>query len=266
MMNDRAYVKLFSGIVTSSIWNEPLAARVVWITMLASKNQHGEVHATLAALARLANVSIEEAGLAIKMFLAPDPDSRTPDNEGRRIEVIPGGWRILNSELYKRMASDAERKEYQARKYVERKDSTSVNNRQQPSTDSSHAESESDAKTETRDQRLETRDRLTDSVNHSVKPPNLSTNHPTLEDCISVNSTIGLQRAELEKCFHHYNAQGWKTGAGVPLKSLSSVIAKWKGNASNFTNKNAPPEIKTGPATEAELQERFRVARKAALS
>lgn len=75
---------------------------------------------------------------------------------------------------------------------------------------------------------------------------NLSTNHPTLDDCKAVNSTIGLSAAELEKCFHHYNAQGWKTGGGVALKSLASVISKWKANASNFAkpSKARSPEDK----------------------
>jgi len=159
MMNDRAYAKLFSGIVTSSMWSEDLATRVVWITLLACKNEHGEVHATVSALARLANVTPEQASAAIEKCLAPDADSRTPDNEGRRLEAIQGGWRILNNELYKRMASDAERKEYQARKYGERKarevnGSTLVNNLQQPSTLS--RQSESEEKVETKNKEAQT--------------------------------------------------------------------------------------------------------------
>jgi hypothetical protein len=41
-------------------------------------------------------------------FLAPDPDSRTKDDEGRRIEEIDGGWLLLNHAKYRKMASKEE--------------------------------------------------------------------------------------------------------------------------------------------------------------
>lgn len=110
------YTKLFNSIVTSTIWTEDDKTRIVWITMLALADQNGEVHASIPGLARLAGVSLEDAEKAIEKFLSPDAYSRTPDNEGRRIACIDGGWELLNHSKYRRMASAADQKEATARR------------------------------------------------------------------------------------------------------------------------------------------------------
>lgn len=120
-MNDRAYVKLFSSIVTSSMWSESPATRIVWVTMLALKDTYQEVHASLPGLARAANVSLEDTEAALKKFLSPDEHSRTKEHEGRRIEEVHGGWRILNGEYYRKLMSLEERREYKRIKEAERR-------------------------------------------------------------------------------------------------------------------------------------------------
>lgn len=103
-----AYTKLFSSIVTSTIWSEDDKTRIVWITMLAIADKNGEVQASIPGLARVAGVSVDDAQAAITKFLSPDPYSRTPDDQGRRIEPIPGGWALLNHAKYRAMASKDE--------------------------------------------------------------------------------------------------------------------------------------------------------------
>jgi hypothetical protein len=99
--SDTSFTKLFSSITKSTVWCEPAGTRLVWITMLADCDRRGEVHASIPGLANLARVTVVECEAAIATFLAPDPYSRTPDHEGRRIEPIPGGWRMLNYDLYR---------------------------------------------------------------------------------------------------------------------------------------------------------------------
>ena len=110
------YTKLFNSIVTSTIWTEDDKTRIIWITMLAIADQNGEVHASIPGLARLAGVPLESTETAIQKFLGPDPYSRTPDNDGRRIEVIDGGWELLNHAKYRRMASLADQKDANAKR------------------------------------------------------------------------------------------------------------------------------------------------------
>lgn len=108
-----SYTKLFSTITASTIWGEPLATRVVWITMLAMADKHGQVMASVPGLARIANVSLEDCESALKTLRSPDPYSRTPDFEGRRIEDVPGGWFLLNYAAYRERMSKEDRREQQ---------------------------------------------------------------------------------------------------------------------------------------------------------
>lgn len=78
--------------------------------MLAMSDQNGEVHASIPGLARIAGIDIPSAEKALTAFLSPDPYSRTPDNEGRRIVKIDGGWELLNHAKYRKMASKEDSK------------------------------------------------------------------------------------------------------------------------------------------------------------
>ncbi len=109
------YVKIYGSILGSSIWAEAMPTRIVWITMLAMADEHGKVEASTSGLARFANVTLAECREALKALAAPDTDSRTPDNDGRRVEKVDGGWLILNYLKYREMRSpkqvaEAERK------------------------------------------------------------------------------------------------------------------------------------------------------------
>ncbi len=97
------FTKLFSSITDSSIWCQDDHTRLVWITMLAMADKHGRVWAEIPGLASRARVPVEAADRAIAIFLAPDPHSRTKDHDGRRIEPIDGGWRLLNHAKYRAM-------------------------------------------------------------------------------------------------------------------------------------------------------------------
>ena len=99
---------MFSSIVTSSIWNESDSTRIVWITMLAMADADGIVEGTASGFAPLARVSIEQMEAAIETLSSPDRHSRTKDNEGRRIEIIEGGWKLLNYKLHRQKAQDSE--------------------------------------------------------------------------------------------------------------------------------------------------------------
>jgi hypothetical protein len=95
------YSKLFSSIVTSSVWCQDNSTLRVWIAMLAMKDTNGEVEGSIPGFASLARVAPDEMRRAIEILSSPDPDSRTQDHEGRRIEIISGGWRVINHELYR---------------------------------------------------------------------------------------------------------------------------------------------------------------------
>lgn len=108
----KPFTKLFSSIISSSIWRASKDTKVVWITMLAMCDKEGEVWASVGGLADMARVTREECQKALEELLAPDPDSRTKEHEGRRLEVIDGGWRVLNYRKYRELGRGEDRREY----------------------------------------------------------------------------------------------------------------------------------------------------------
>lgn len=96
------YNKIFTKILDSSIWLEPNETRIVWITLLAAMDQDGFcAFASAQNLAHRAIVSLEAAQSALRTLEGSDPNSADPDNEGRRIERVDGGWVVLNAPKYR---------------------------------------------------------------------------------------------------------------------------------------------------------------------
>ena len=120
------YTKLFSSIVTSTVWDQDPDVCKVWITLMALSDQYGEVQSSVPGLANAARLPREAVEKALAIFLAPDPDSRTTDHQGRRIEKCDGGWVLLNhakyrerQSQYERRAKAAEKKRRQRRQVVD---------------------------------------------------------------------------------------------------------------------------------------------------
>lgn len=115
------FTKLFSSITASTVWCEPSNTRIVWITMLAMADSRGRVWASIPGLAGIARVPVEDARIAIERFLSPDEDSRSKEHEGRRIEEIDGGWRLINHEKYRAIRDEESVKERKRRYIADRR-------------------------------------------------------------------------------------------------------------------------------------------------
>lgn len=96
------YSKLDCGIIHSSVWQEPHDVRVAWITMLGLTDYYGHVRAAIPALANINGVTVQRMEEILEIFMSPDPYSRTPDNEGRRLmRAENGDWVVLNYPKYR---------------------------------------------------------------------------------------------------------------------------------------------------------------------
>lgn len=67
--------------------------------------------ASIANVARRAIVQENEAEAAILCLTSPDLNSSDPENEGRRLERVQGGWIVLNAEKYRAIVSRANQQE-----------------------------------------------------------------------------------------------------------------------------------------------------------
>lgn len=104
------WTPLWSDIVDSSVWETPKHVKILWITMLAMKDRSGFVSASRSGLARRAVLTTDEVDDGLKVLSSPDRDSKSRDHDGRRIEEVEGGWRILNHErMLRRIALEKKR-------------------------------------------------------------------------------------------------------------------------------------------------------------
>src|SRR5688572_16887492 len=113
------YTKVFEKIVRSSIWTEDSDTRVAWLTMMVLADKDGIVVGAPRTLANIARVDEEKFMEALEKFMAPDPESTTESFEGRRIEKVEGGYRLLNHAKYRDMMSLEQKREYYRSKKAE---------------------------------------------------------------------------------------------------------------------------------------------------
>lgn len=94
-------------ILESSVWELPNSTRILWLTCLilaAEPDRRGRLDMTVTALARRARLPEGETRDALAILMAPDPESRSQEHEGRRLLPLdPGrawGWEVANWHLY----------------------------------------------------------------------------------------------------------------------------------------------------------------------
>jgi hypothetical protein len=198
------YTKLFSDIVDSSIWDEDAETCKVWVTLLALCNADGLVRGSVGWLAAKSKVTNSACLEALKKFESPDPQSRTPDNDGRRIETLQEGWLVLNYLAFRdRLSSNpiAVKTRERVRKHRERyhalRNVTSVTTIQPASA----------------------------SVVASV-PKTLKTK-PSLEEVKLAVAKSGLPESDAVWFWNKCEGNGW-TVNGKPIKSWPHTIAAWK--------------------------------------
>jgi len=91
----------------------------VFVNLLTHSDQHGIVDRHWRAIADETGLSQERITKAIEFLESPDNESRTPDEEGRRIVRIDThrawGWRIVNHTKYRDLCTKTQNAERQAR-------------------------------------------------------------------------------------------------------------------------------------------------------
>lgn len=122
-MKPSYYVPLFSKIVDSSLWDEPDYVVKIFITILVKKDKDDIVRASAYNISRWARKTEAEVLEALKILSSPDSRRLEPQLfEGRRIERVEGGWKILNAEHYQREMRAANRREYLRDKQAEHRE------------------------------------------------------------------------------------------------------------------------------------------------
>lgn len=222
------FTKLDSGIVDSSLWAEPAETRVVWITLLAKCDKTGYARLSESGLQRASNVPMPAVRIALERFQSPDTDSRTPDNEGRRVEKMAGGWHILNYEKYRADMIEETAKEYLAEKKRKERACKIHSECKDMSRHVSDTSASASASGVGGVGEGDTEQDLEKELRNSTK-----FKKPTIEAVKERGAVIELPAAECEKFFDYYEANGWRVGRN-PMKLWPAALANWKRNWESF--------------------------------
>jgi hypothetical protein len=81
----------------------------VWLTILPMADKNGHIDMTYQAISAASGWPIELLKQAIAELMSPDPESRSTESEGRRLELIDPanrqwGWRVVNHRSYREKA------------------------------------------------------------------------------------------------------------------------------------------------------------------
>jgi len=103
------YGMIFEDIFGSTVMDFGGDTVYVFIALIVLSDEHGYVRMTPAALARRIGKDVENVKKALSNLSEPDPDSNSPDYDGRRIvslsELTEGvenrGWLVVNKRAYR---------------------------------------------------------------------------------------------------------------------------------------------------------------------
>ena len=111
------------GIVHQSIFESSLSwdweARIVFQDMIILADEHDDVMMTTRSLAYRTRAPLELVMRAVKSLSEPDPDSRSKEEDGRRITLYLNheknviGFHVVNRGRYKHMLAESRRRSYQ---------------------------------------------------------------------------------------------------------------------------------------------------------
>lgn len=108
------YVKLFASLYQGTLRGRSDAI-LVFTNLLAHADQYGTVDKHPKAIAEETGLSLEAVETAIQHLEEPDPESRSPEMDGRRIvrmdEHRAWGWKIINYGKYRAIRSEEDRRE-----------------------------------------------------------------------------------------------------------------------------------------------------------
>lgn len=118
------YGKIFDSMYEGTLYGH-WQAIVTLQQMLVLCNQDGVIDMTPQAIAARTSIPLEHIEAGIRTLEDPDPHSRTPGEDGRRIVLLddhrPWGWRLVNYAKYQQIKNRTEKLESDRVRIAERR-------------------------------------------------------------------------------------------------------------------------------------------------
>jgi hypothetical protein len=224
------YAKVFCQILDSSIADD-YKLRHFFMDLLVLADPNGVVDMTPTAISARTRIPLDEVTEFIRRLSEPDPQSRTPAFEGRRIHLIDDhrtwGWFIVNYPTFREIAMEEQRrlktKERVQKLRLNRKDLQKCNAPVTPC----NALLQNVTPTYAYASPSSSEFSLEGSVRETKAPPRKKFAIPTLEEMQFHGVKIGLPDMECQKCWNYYQSNGWKVGKN-PMKNWHCTMVNWK--------------------------------------
>lgn len=212
-----------------------MATRIVWLTFIAAMDENGFVQfASPSNVAHRSIVPLPEVLTALAALEGPDANSSDPDNEGRRVEKVPGGWMVLNAAKYREIVTRAnaqERTKNRVRRHREQKRLVTLGNAIVTAGNESVTPSEAEVLSEAESH---TNNRTTGSAS----PPSLVLLIPSIET-VAAYCLERCNGIDPQQFVDHYAANGWMRGKNR-IKDWRACIRTWEAKRRAKAQGDAP--------------------------
>ena len=248
------FAKIFEQIFDSSIAND-YKVRHFFMDLLVLADAEGHVDMTREAISARTRIPLEDVVAMMTVLASPDLQSRTPDCEGRRVELLDEhrdwGWRIVNYEYFRSIASEENRKAKQRERFMrwKAKQKTPANGALTPANGAQTANNASNAMQKQRHKQMQKQNQ------EAYKDGRFAP--PTIAEVKLQCAKIGLPESEADGFIAHHEARGWMLGR-VKMKSWPAALTTWKMNYHKWgSDRRTPNGRLTREAEESGLHTTF---------
>lgn len=236
------YCKLFASLYQGTLRGHAHEI-LVFTNLLATCDPEGFVDKHFRAIAEEVGITVDEVKSAIKNLEAPDPDSRSQDLDGARLERIDAhrdwGWRIVNYLKYLSIKDyDAQRERNrinQSNCRKRKKDQQNVTECHHVSPDVTMCQSKSPHIDIDIDRDI---DRDTKNIYNKKKFVK-----PSLEEIEAYSKSLNFP-LNSQGFLDYYESKGWRVG-NSPMKDWRAAVRTWKSNSNRAVR--PPTVLKTLP-------------------
>ena len=251
------YAKLFTSIYQGTLRGNSHGL-LVFTNLLAHCDKNGTADIHPRAIAEEVGLTVEQVNAALRVLESPDDESRSPEEQGRRIvrldEHRAWGWSVVNYCKYRSIRDEDDRREQNRRSQARWRDkhkpaSSEISRVSQSKPQSAHteaeAESEAEAEAEADTERGSSRVR-------SARASRLPTNWTLPDDWAQWAKTErpDLDPAKTAEAFSDY----WHAKAG-----RDATKADWKATWRSWVrNQRATPVVRSIASVEPEWRRKER--------
>jgi hypothetical protein len=227
------YVKVFRSIFDGSLGDDP-ETRHIFMDLLALADAEGELDMTPEAIAAITRVPLERVKAALARLGSPDPLSRNPACEGKRLVPLDPdrswGWRIVNYLRHRGIRDEKDR----------RRQNREAQARRRARLVSLGKPSSAQVSTDKPKQRQKQKQKQKQKDRGAVAPRA----RPTIEEVRAYCTERG-NAVDPQAWMNHYEANGWRVGK-VPMSDWRAAVRTWEKNGVAASTA-APSQRPNGP-------------------